>query len=303
MDSEIRARKKKFVAFVTVMMLVMCSIVPAFAATHTADEWITPEGIFDRSKDYYVNPGDDVQIPGPHTLYEYYNYKVAYYDDGVLIKEVQNETADDQYADGSYYFGHTVLGYSDIVGETEKAALFKNWKITGVYKSGRYGGYIYLTAQFYESYNISYELDGGTNDSDNPDTYISGTGVTEFKPAVKEGYTFDGWYSDAEFKTPVTSIEATQTGDVTLYAKFTQNSESNDPVNPEDPENPENPEGPENPENPENPETPEIPEVPGDNDPKLGEDNIAVFLTGLMGLAGLGIFTMTLKKRRESEQN
>lgn len=40
MNSEIRARKKKFAALVTVMMLVMCNVMPAFAATHTADEWM-----------------------------------------------------------------------------------------------------------------------------------------------------------------------------------------------------------------------------------------------------------------------
>lgn len=41
MNSEIRARKKKFAALVTVVMLVMCNVMPAFAATHTADEWMT----------------------------------------------------------------------------------------------------------------------------------------------------------------------------------------------------------------------------------------------------------------------
>ncbi len=53
--------------------------------------------------------------------------------------------------------------------------------------------------------------------------------MTEFKPAVKEGYTFDGWYLDAEFKLPTASIDATQTGEVVLHAKFTLNP----PVDPE----------------------------------------------------------------------
>ena len=64
----------------------------------------------------------------------------------------------------------------------------------------------------------------------------------------------------------------------------------------EEPGDEENPEKDEKPENPGNTET------PTDNDPKLGEDNITVLLTGLTGLAGLGIFTMTLKRRRKSER-
>ena len=88
MNSEIRARKKKFAALVTVVMLVMCNVMPAFAATHTADEWMT-YGSFNWTEDYYVNPGDEIQISGTHTLYEYAYYQIAYYDDNNnQIKEI-----------------------------------------------------------------------------------------------------------------------------------------------------------------------------------------------------------------------
>ena len=449
MNSEIRARKKKFAALVTVMMLVMCNVMPAFAATHTADEWMR-YGSFNWTEDYYVNPGDEIQISGSHTLYEYAYYQIIYYDDNNNeIKDVKSSTADEQYDDGGYYFTHNVFDYSDIMGESDKSRLFKNWKVTDVFKSGGYGGHVYLTAQFYdelnvvyhlpegavnspdnlstypqgksdiilgkasmegytfdgwyldaeftqqvasidttqtgtvdlygeftpadydisyeldggtndagnpatytygigvtefkpavkegyafdgwyldaeftqqvasidttqtgevalhakfkpEVYDISYELDGGTNDAGNPATYTYGIGVTEFKPAVKEGYAFDGWYLDTEFTQPIASIDATQTGGVALHAKFTLNP----PVDPGDGEEPGDEEEPGNEEDPGNDEKPENPgntETPSDNDPKLGEDNITVLLTGLTGLAGLGIFTMTLKKRRKSEQN
>lgn len=376
MNSEIRARKKKFAALVTVMMLVMCNVMPAFAATHTADEWMR-YGSFNWTEDYYVNPGDEIQISGSHTLYENNYYRIAYYDENNNeIKEVKSATADEQYDDGGYYFTHNVFDYSDIMGESDKSRLFKNWKVTDVYKSGGYGGKVHLTAQFYDElnivyhlpegavnspdnlstypqgksdiilgnasmegytfdgwyldaefktpvitidttqtgtvhlygeftpavYDISYELDGGTNDAGNPATYTYGIGVTEFKPAVKEGYTFGGWYLDAEFTLPTASIDATQTGEVVLHAKFTLNP----PVDPGDGEKPgdgEEPGDEENPGNDEKPENPGNTETPSDNDPKLGEDNITVLLTGLTGLAGLGIFTMTLKKRRKSEQN
>lgn len=303
MNSEIRARKKKFAALVTVVMLVMCNVMPAFAATHTADEWMK-YGSFDRTQDYYVNPGDEIQISGTHTLYEYAYYQIVYYDDNNnQIKDVKSSTADEQYDDGGYYFAHNVFDYSDIMGESDKSRLFKNWKVTDVFKSGGYGGYVYLTAQFYDELNVVYHLpEGAVNSPDNLSTYPQGKSDIILGNASMEGYTFDGWYLDAEFTLPTASIDATQMGGVALHAKFTLNP----PVDPGDGEEPGNEEEPEDEENPgkdEKPENSGNTETPTDNDPKLGEDNITVLLTGLTGLAGLGIFTMTLKKRRKSEQN
>lgn len=37
---------------------------------------------------------------------------------------------------------------------------------------------------------------------------------------TKDGYDFDGWYSDSEFTTKVTEIADTATGDKTVYAKW-----------------------------------------------------------------------------------
>ena len=69
--------------------------------------------------------------------------------------------------------------------------------------------------------SITYVLDGGSNGEGNPDSYTEGTGVPSFSDASKPGYSFDGWFSDAYFTNNVTSISPEQTGDVTLYAKFT----------------------------------------------------------------------------------
>ena len=71
-----------------------------------------------------------------------------------------------------------------------------------------------------KEYNIKYELNDGSNSKMNPDTYTYGVGVTSFEPATKSEYTFGGWYSDNTFKTKVTSISATETGNKTLYAKW-----------------------------------------------------------------------------------
>ena len=71
-----------------------------------------------------------------------------------------------------------------------------------------------------ESYSIRYILNGGTN-GENPGSYSYGTGVSGFADAVKPGYSFVGWYENADFSgNPVTSVPANRTGDITLYAKF-----------------------------------------------------------------------------------
>ena len=90
-------------------------------------------------------------------------------------------------------------------------------------------------------YTITYELDGGTNAPENPESYNVETGTITLKDPVKPGYTFGGWYKDGEFTTQVTEIIQGTTGNITLYAKwelvsYTITYELNDGTNA--PENP-----------------------------------------------------------------
>ncbi|MGN0151700.1 MAG: InlB B-repeat-containing protein, partial [Wujia sp.] len=126
----------------------------------------------------------------------------------------------------SYTYGTGVTSFADA---SKEGYTFDGWykesgfitKVTAI--SGTQTGDITLYAKFTEAeYSINYVLDGGTNGAGNPAGYTYGTGVTSFADASKEGYTFDGWYSDADFTTKVTAISETQTGDITLYAKFTE---------------------------------------------------------------------------------
>ena len=70
-------------------------------------------------------------------------------------------------------------------------------------------------------YTITYKLNGGTNNKNNPATYTAATSTITLKNPTKKGYTFVGWYSDSSFKTKVTQIEKGSTGNRTLYAKWT----------------------------------------------------------------------------------
>jgi uncharacterized repeat protein (TIGR02543 family) len=86
------------------------------------------------------------------------------------------------------------------------------------------GGSIKLYAQWKPAaYNITYHLNGGTNDSENPTSYTYSTNGenTTFEKPTRAGYTFAGWYSDATLKTAVSSIKKGTYGDVDLYAKWT----------------------------------------------------------------------------------
>ena len=55
---------------------------------------------------------------------------------------------------------------------------------------------------------------------DNPGEYTYGEAVA-LQPAVRAGYVFDGWYADAAYKTEVKQIKADDSGEKTLYAKWT----------------------------------------------------------------------------------
>ena len=102
--------------------------------------------------------------------------------------------------------GYTFTGWSPAVANTVTAT-------------------VTYTAQWAPTvYDISYVLNGGNNSLSNPATYTYGVGVTSFADATgKTGYTFAGWYDDATAGNPVTTISTTDTGNKTLYARWTPN--------------------------------------------------------------------------------
>ena len=76
------------------------------------------------------------------------------------------------------------------------------------------------------SYNIIYNLDGGINSSGNPTSYTIESETITFENPSKTGYTFKGWFFDAEFKNQTTSIVKGSFRDVTLYASWEKNKYS-----------------------------------------------------------------------------
>jgi uncharacterized repeat protein (TIGR02543 family) len=72
-----------------------------------------------------------------------------------------------------------------------------------------------------KKYNIIYMLNGGTNNSANPDTYGIKSTATLSAP-TRNGYVFGGWYSDSSLATAMTKLpNDTKYSDKAIYAKWT----------------------------------------------------------------------------------
>lgn len=75
-----------------------------------------------------------------------------------------------------------------------------------------------------KSYKITYKLNGGVNNKDNPTSYTKSSAKITLKKPTKAGAVFDGWYSDAKFTKKSGSIPKGSTGKKTFYAKWKTNT-------------------------------------------------------------------------------
>lgn len=73
------------------------------------------------------------------------------------------------------------------------------------------------------NYKITYKLNGGKNDSENPLSYSSTSADIVLKNPTKKGYTFKGWYEDSGYGKKITRIVGGSSGNKILYAKWQAN--------------------------------------------------------------------------------
>lgn len=163
-------------------------------------------------------------------------YNISYSLDGGV-----NATANPEY--------YTINDNITLADATKANYVFEGWynnaafenKVTSLGQTVT--GDINLYAKFTPvKYTITYELNGGTNDTENPAEYnIESSDIILASP-TKDGYTFGGWYTDAAFTTSITKIETGSTGAKTVYAKWNAteytityelNGATNDAANPE----------------------------------------------------------------------
>lgn len=143
---------------------------------------------------------------------------ITYHDlDGTMITK-DSEAATDA-ADNDKT--RNLQTYSGIGGTQIADGAFRGWKVMGsILGSSGYVSDISLQAVEYSKSNITYELNGGTNGAANPADYYEGKESISLADAEKTGYVFCGWYLDSGFSNRITEISKSQTGDLTLYAKF-----------------------------------------------------------------------------------
>ncbi len=92
-------------------------------------------------------------------------------------------------------------------------------KVNGI-EAGSMGDITVYAQWALEEYTITYHNANGVTNT-NATTYTVETNTFEIFDISKNGYNFDGWYSDSEFGTQVSEIFKGTTGNIDLYAKWT----------------------------------------------------------------------------------
>ena len=212
MNKEIKLRKRRFWAICFVIVFAMIQSIPSsvLAANYSTDG-------------FYLTPATTVLYPGDVINYDYNPIhadpaSIYYCNDDATKSQITSDSYSHSDASAQSF---TVKNY---MGNQLSAEEFKEWKVDEIYGSSGSLAFIRLVAVGYTRSTINYVLNGGTNAEQNPDGYYEGKTEVVLADAEKEGCTFEGWYSDADFTTRVTSIPITQTGSITLYAKFTANN-------------------------------------------------------------------------------
>ena len=120
----------------------------------------------------------------------------------VSVCEYRDE---DVYASGEIYYRVRACKVYTYLGQSCVSTSDSDWKTVAV-----------------PAYRIIYHLAGGSNALENQEFIYDNTGsyILHDPVAGKEGYTFEGWYTDNAYQTKVTQIPAGTQGSVQVYAKW-----------------------------------------------------------------------------------
>ncbi len=118
-----------------------------------------------------------------------------------------------------------------------------------------------------ENYSVTFDMRSHGLAPEPYKNILSGSTINPPTAPKAEGYTFTGWYKDANCTTLWSFVTDTVTSDITLYAGW--KSVSDDPDIPNEPNNPDTPDKPDIPDNPDTPDEPDIPANP--DNPSIGD--------------------------------
>ena len=173
------------------------------------------------ASDWYIsNNGNNYKftftIPTP-------TYTISYNANGgtgTIASQTKTKGTAITLSDGS---GFSKTGYTLDSWNTNSAGTGTKYKLSASYTTD---AALTLYAQWTaNTYTITYKDQGGENFSGThasgyPTTHTYGTATT-LKTATKTGYTFEGWFTDPNCTTKVTSLGATAyASNITLYAKW-----------------------------------------------------------------------------------
>lgn len=81
---------------------------------------------------------------------------------------------------------------------------------------------VYSREEGASEFHFIYALNGGVNDSENPDILYREELPFTLKVPVREGYNFAGWYADSSYTHKITKIDSENAADMILFAKWTK---------------------------------------------------------------------------------
>lgn len=148
-----------------------------------------------------INPADYTENITVYAKWEPAVYSIEY----ELYGGTNNELNPDSYtilSDTIYLQhpakpGYTSLGwYSDPAYNTMHNRIY----------NGSFGNVKLYVKWVPTEYDIAYELNGGTQNALNPDSYNVEMGTFNLEAPVREGFDFKGWYMDANYTTPRSKI-------------------------------------------------------------------------------------------------
>lgn len=94
------------------------------------------------------------------------------------------------------------------------------------YTVGTNAEYMLYAVWIKAAYTITYHMNGGSNNINNPVGYDVTDATITFADPTRDGYTFLGWYTDYLLQNKIISIPKGSTGNKTLYASWAANTNS-----------------------------------------------------------------------------
>ena len=92
------------------------------------------------------------------------------------------------------------------------------------YTVGSESSYTLYAVWIKATYTITYHMNGGSNNINNPAGYDITDETITFANPVRDGYTFLGWFTDSAFQNKITSINQGSTGNKDIYASWSANT-------------------------------------------------------------------------------